>query len=487
MVKNKKFIFICIAFIFLILICLNKEVFAINKEELLVTIESEIPLETELKKGDIITYKIILENKSTDKIFKFPLVYVEFPSGTEYINITTTGMLDVESTDSLVGCIAEKIEPNSRQVFEVDFKVKGTIGEIKFPIVMYIVFDEKFSSKQDCIELMDKISDSEPVTVEDAQNLFGSDAVIDMLEYEGKHTVLRNSNVDLGKGISTSASATLDKETDVITYRFTIKNDSEYKYLYPYIYFSIPNGTEFVDIYADKMLSSNDHLISANCMLEELLPYSEVYCELKVRVTGTQDKIKFPEVMYVLLNSEYTVNDLYNIISSTDFLYATNIEEWQSILGDVAYINEFSSEDVLILSDKNDNVYINSNKYRINETTISAIDINTNARDFMNNITNNTSNELKIYKGDKEILENENLATGMVLKIGDMSYTIIVNGDINGDSKLTVTDISLVKNHLVKNKELTGNSSKAADLNYDDKISVTDLSKLKMKIVGLDK
>ena len=58
-------------------------------------------------------------------------------------------------------------------------------------------------------------------------------------------------------------------------------------------------------------------------------------------------------------------------------------------------------------------------------------------------------------------------------------------GDINGDEKVSMTDLSLLKGHIVKTKILEGSQYSAADINADGNISMTDFAKLKVIILGL--
>lgn len=63
----------------------------------------------------------------------------------------------------------------------------------------------------------------------------------------------------------------------------------------------------------------------------------------------------------------------------------------------------------------------------------------------------------------------------------------IVKGDVNGDGKITVTDLAKVKLHIIKKELLTGDSFKAADINEDGKVSVTDLAAIKLMLIGKKK
>ena len=59
--------------------------------------------------------------------------------------------------------------------------------------------------------------------------------------------------------------------------------------------------------------------------------------------------------------------------------------------------------------------------------------------------------------------------------------------DINGDGKITATDLLLLKRHLVAGKKkdwvLTGDKFKAADINEDGKITATDLLLMKRLVL----
>jgi len=61
----------------------------------------------------------------------------------------------------------------------------------------------------------------------------------------------------------------------------------------------------------------------------------------------------------------------------------------------------------------------------------------------------------------------------------------IILADINGDGRISVTDLSQLKLHFVKIKLLNDTQLKAADINEDGRISMIDLSQLKLMLVGL--
>lgn len=91
-----------------------------------------------------------------------------------------------------------------------------------------------------------------------------------------------------------------------------------------------------------------------------------------------------------------------------------------------------------------------------------------------------------IYTSDnKEVEESQYVGTGMYCKIGNKNVTIIVKGDINGDGKVTPTDLSLYRQMAVKTIDFDYCYQKAVDMNNDNAITETDHSQLKMMLVGL--
>lgn len=122
--------------------------------------------------------------------------------------------------------------------------------------------------------------------------------------------------------------------------------------------------------------------------------------------------------------------------------------------------------------------YFESEKYNIDEKYIKNIDVSTTVEEFMENII--TNQEVKIFNGDKIVLDTDKLKTGMKLKVGDKILKIVVIGDINADGKLSLIDISKLIYHYNEDKNylLADEFKKAGDINGDEKISIIDISKL---------
>lgn len=120
-----------------------------------------------------------------------------------------------------------------------------------------------------------------------------------------------------------------------------------------------------------------------------------------------------------------------------------------------------------------------------NKQYIKRIPVDTTAEEFLNNI-DVIDADYKLYDAfDNGIAKAQNLATCMKLKSPTAEYTLVVTGDTNGDGKVSSTDISQLKLHLVEATMLTDERMYAADMNMDNTITLTDLSQLKAKVVGM--
>ena len=96
--------------------------------------------------------------------------------------------------------------------------------------------------------------------------------------------------------------------------------------------------------------------------------------------------------------------------------------------------------------------------------------------------TENTKETITV----KDLAGNEAQANIEITNI-DKTLPEITIGDINQDEKIDVTDLLMLKRHLVagsrENWKLTGDNLLAADMNEDGNIDITDMLMLKRKIV----
>ena len=69
--------------------------------------------------------------------------------------------------------------------------------------------------------------------------------------------------------------------------------------------------------------------------------------------------------------------------------------------------------------------------------------------------------------------------------IKECTFILSVNGDVNGDGKISSVDYVMVKNHILNIKTIKGSKSLSADVNFDKKISSIDYVMIKNHILKI--
>lgn len=133
---------------------------------------------------------------------------------------------------------------------------------------------------------------------------------------------------------------------------------------------------------------------------------------------------------------------------------------------------------------------ITSQKYRIEKTYIERIVPKTTIAKFKQNVTleNVTTNPQMVFTDEKgNVLQDDNLiTTGTKLKVGKtLNYTLVVIGDIDNDSEITINDLARLKLHIIEETLLNGLEIKAADMDDDKQITINDLAQMKLLLIGL--
>ena len=128
---------------------------------------------------------------------------------------------------------------------------------------------------------------------------------------------------------------------------------------------------------------------------------------------------------------------------------------------------------------------ISATKYKVDGNYIINIKPETKVSEVKNDVKSNREYEIQKTDGTK-LTENDIVATGYKVKFATgETYEIVVNGDVSGDGKITITDIAKIKKHIIILEKLTGAYLKAGDVNENDTVTVTDLAKIKKVIIGL--
>ncbi len=131
---------------------------------------------------------------------------------------------------------------------------------------------------------------------------------------------------------------------------------------------------------------------------------------------------------------------------------------------------------------------LGSTKYRIASGRISGVGKRTSVSAFITNLTNGA--DAKVYKADGKELRSGTVATGMsvALNIGGTErdrLTIVVNGDVNGDGLISISDYTLTRYDILSLKALNGAYKIAGDVNNDSKVSISDYTLMRYDILGL--
>ncbi len=113
---------------------------------------------------------------------------------------------------------------------------------------------------------------------------------------------------------------------------------------------------------------------------------------------------------------------------------------------------------------------------------------NTTASDIIKNVKvlkqENATKE--VYDKDKKVSDSDKLKTGEVMKInGEETYIIVVNGDLNKDGNISISDFGLLNDYILERKKnLETVVLIAADVTNDGEITISDFGKLNAYLLG---
>ena len=130
---------------------------------------------------------------------------------------------------------------------------------------------------------------------------------------------------------------------------------------------------------------------------------------------------------------------------------------------------------------------ITSDVYAISGETIGAIAAGTTVTQFLTGI--HEADFIQVVKDGNQVAPDNLIATGMEVQLVVSEQvvkklTVVVTGDINGDGDITLSDMLMVKSHLLGKTTLAGTAALSADTNDDKGISITDFLQIKAHILG---
>lgn len=128
---------------------------------------------------------------------------------------------------------------------------------------------------------------------------------------------------------------------------------------------------------------------------------------------------------------------------------------------------------------------ITSETYKIENNIISNIPQKSDLCEFLADLQIPIS--YKVYDSTgNEVIYTTTVCTGMYIELENGTcYSLVVEGDVSGDGKISATDIFTLKKHITSIQKLDGVYKNAADLNESSTVTVTDLLKMKKVVVGL--
>ena len=88
-----------------------------------------------------------------------------------------------------------------------------------------------------------------------------------------------------------------------------------------------------------------------------------------------------------------------------------------------------------------------------------------------------------VYSGKQEVTSGY-VGTGMTAVSGNTSLTIVVTGDVNGDGRITITDVVKLQNYAANAGDLDEAAMMAGDINGDGRITITDVVQAAQVTVG---
>ena len=130
---------------------------------------------------------------------------------------------------------------------------------------------------------------------------------------------------------------------------------------------------------------------------------------------------------------------------------------------------------------------VNSIGLTVKDSNISGFSVGRDLSDYVNMIKKNfTTSEVKIYDSSNKEITKGIVTTGQTIKVKnnnqEVTYTVILYGDTNGDGKISTIDYSKIKAHIQGTKKLEAPYTVSADTSKDGKISTIDYSKIKAHI-----
>lgn len=118
--------------------------------------------------------------------------------------------------------------------------------------------------------------------------------------------------------------------------------------------------------------------------------------------------------------------------------------------------------------------------YELDNEYVTRVLPETTYLDLKNNFEDDN---IKVKKDGVEISQSEYVGSGMTLEVNNNIYTLSVIGDLDGNGKLTITDLIKLRLSLSGITKIEEKYKKSADINNSNSITITDLAQLNLCMV----
>lgn len=315
-----------------------------------------------------------------------------------------------------------------------------------------------------------------------------------------------NTIEDKVNGLSCSAWTTIFKDNSFIEYAFEFArkfSPSNTKLYYCDFNEYVPLKRDAIYNMAMKLKEKNiidglglhAHLTYNFESEEKYQEHLNLYNQALDVYASTGLDIQITELDIAISNSNFVAQDKFyndfvnmiakhaNNISSLVFWGTTDDMSWKQSETPLLFNKDYTAKSCFYKIIDNV-IKLDYGNLKIENSFLKNIFPKTNYTNFLKNITTNDNYIVYELFDINKVIKNGDLATGDYLKISlsdgkIYEYQIIVNGDINSDSTLTLVDVMKLANYIYKDKySLSEIYQKAADYDSNGLYNLQDIMKM---------
>lgn len=298
------------------------------------------------------------------------------------------------------------------------------------------------------------------------------------------NNVHMKSNSIYSKTASGGVSATMNNPSSSITlsnifiedsYIMTDSNGITGKLVGNLIYEGDINSLNIINLQYNKANTKNNNSFkNASVMIEKT----------SVNVTQNGETISYNPYTNNIISVDNSILDSSEIQNKDNF----SNYDFNNIWGfkDSLYLKLFNNEK--IIEEDIEDIVISFNTYKIKDNVIYGLYPNTKKETIINDMIIDDKLTYNIYNKNGSLVTNNNLETNSYIMVSNglinKKYYFAVYGDVNGDGRISITDVYLVADYIIVSNNLKSNylSNNAqiisADVNKDGRISITDVYKI---------